>query len=82
MEHLTMHTIIKFISFEEINDETLKLACEVNSHMALCPFCRKKVESIQRTLDKMLDYEPSGIEDISGIVIDPDIQSEIAKFYS
>ena len=76
-----MNQIIEFISFDEINEDTLKLAAKVNSHISVCPACRSKIRSIQGILDRMLDYEPPAADGFSEIVIDPDIRAEIAKFY-
>ncbi len=81
MEHLSLDKIIRFISFDEINDENLRLASEVNLHMIECSRCRNKVLSIQNTLEHLLSY--SGVKgvDVSNIIIDEDIRSELDNFY-
>lgn len=72
---------MKFISFDKLTPENLKLAASVNSHMIICPGCRKKVSDIQSTLENMIDYVPGDIGDLSSFSLDADIQSEISKFY-
>ena len=81
MEHLSMEKIMKFISFEELSVENMRLASEVNLHMIECPYCRKRVRSIQDTLEKMYDFIPEPIDDLTGVRIDFDIQQAISDFY-
>lgn len=81
MEHLTMTKIMKFISFNELNAENMRLASEVNLHMIECPLCREKVHSIQETLEKMYDFVPGPIDDLSGVSIDGEVQKAISDFY-
>ena len=81
MEHLSMTKIMKFISFNELSAENMQLASEVNLHMIECPFCRSKVRSIQETLEKMYDFVPEPIDDLSGVCIDRELQKDISDFY-
>ena len=82
MEHLSVDKIIRFISFTEINENNLKLASEVNSHMIKCPECKKKVVSIRSTLDKLLSYSAPAYDTPLEAALDDDIQKQINDFYS
>ena len=81
MNHLTVNAIIKFISFDEVNEENLKLAADVNKHIIECPVCRKKISDIERTIDKMFDYSPEHIDDDLDFSIDSDIKNAVSDFY-
>jgi len=81
MEHLTISQIIQFVSFTEMNENNLKLASQVNFHMIQCAECRKKVLSIQNTLDKLLSYTEKNKIDRTDLILDEDLQKEINDFY-
>ncbi len=82
MEHPSLEKIIRFISFDELNEENLSLASEINLHMIECADCRKKIQSIQNTLQSLLTYSQVKNLDVSDMSIDDDIQSELNDFYS
>ena len=53
MKHLEIHEMIEFVSFEEINEETMKLVQYVNGHIRSCETCRKKIQAYQNIYDEM-----------------------------
>ncbi len=54
MEHLNIHDIIEFISFDRLDEETIALSGRVNAHMADCAECRKLVRNMQRVYGGLL----------------------------
>ncbi len=54
MEHLNIHDIIEFISFDRLDEETIALSGWVNAHMVDCAECRKLVRNMQRVYNGML----------------------------
>ncbi len=53
MKHLTTDKIIEFVSIKELNDETLKIITEVNTHITRCEKCHKLVKSFQLINDEL-----------------------------
>ncbi len=60
MKHLTVDEIIAFVSFSEINKETLAAAAAVNSHILNCAACREKVEAYSLIHEKIVTSARSG----------------------
>ena len=56
MDHLTTEQIIEFVTFDEMNADTIKLAAKVNAHILKCPHCLDLVQSYQ-LLDEAFDRE-------------------------
>lgn len=54
MSHLTIDQIIDFVSMNQINDETLKLASTVNKHIGKCEKCLRKVRAFQLVYDEFV----------------------------
>ena len=54
MEHLNIHDILEFISFDRLDEETIALSGRVNAHMADCAECRKLVRNMQRVYGGLL----------------------------
>ncbi|MBQ4556449.1 MAG: hypothetical protein IJA60_02225 [Clostridia bacterium] len=54
MEHLNFENVIEFVSFDKLNDESIKKSAEVNAHLAECEACRKIVRAAQLLYDEML----------------------------
>ena len=52
MNHLTIEEILDFVSMNQINDKTLKLASKVNTHIRRCPECLRKVNAFQTVYDE------------------------------
>lgn len=54
MSHLTNEEILRFVSFETLSDENLKLAAKVNSHILKCDTCLDLVREQQERYDNGL----------------------------
>ena len=54
MKHLTTDEIIDFVSMNQINSETLKLASTVNTHIGKCEKCLRKVRAFQLVYDEFV----------------------------
>ena len=54
MNHLTIDEIIRFVSFDTLDNENLILAGKVNSHILTCAECRDKVREYQKMYDESL----------------------------
>lgn len=54
MRHLTTDKIIDFVSMNQINSETLKLASTVNTHIGKCEKCLRKVRAFQLVYDEFV----------------------------
>jgi hypothetical protein len=67
MKHLTVDEIIDFVSFKQINDETMALASKVNHHIFTCEDCLRKVRAF-RMVSKSFKV----------LAIDPELRKEIA----
>ena len=55
MKHLNTEDIIKYVTINTVNNETLELMSKVNGHIRNCPSCKEKVmsyESINNELKK------------------------------
>lgn len=51
MNHLTTDEILQFVSFTTVDDESLRLASRVNSHILQCEECRNMVIEYQKHYD-------------------------------
>lgn len=51
MEHLSIEKIIAFVTMSERNDEALRLASEVNTHIQKCPDCFALVDALLQLHD-------------------------------
>ncbi len=47
MEHLSIEEIIKYVTADKVDNETLNLLSKVNGHIRNCQLCREKVESYE-----------------------------------
>ena len=54
MNHLTIDEIIRFVSFDTLDNDNLLLAGKVNSHILACTECRDKVRVYQKMYDESL----------------------------
>lgn len=52
MGHLTVDTIIRFVSLKQLNPQALTLAAAVNGHIRKCGRCRKLVNAFQLIYDE------------------------------
>lgn len=52
MNHLTIDEIIRFVSFDTLDNDNLILAGKVNSHILTCAECRDKVRKYQKMYDE------------------------------
>ena len=77
MEHLSVETIIRFITFTEMNESNMKLSLKVNSHMVKCPECRKRVHSIMNIHDSLTIRRAKALPELA-----PDeLESELDGMY-
>lgn len=53
MEHLSIEEIIKYVTVNKVDKETLDLLSKVNGHIRICSFCREKVASFERVSDEL-----------------------------
>lgn len=51
--HLTIEEIIDFVSFESINEESLRLASRVNGHIRECEECRRAVSAFGEVYEEL-----------------------------
>ncbi len=51
MKHLTFEEIAGFISFQSLDENTVKLIQRVNGHICKCEACREKVRAYQTVAD-------------------------------
>ena len=95
MRHLTTDEIVDFVSMNQINGETLKLASTVNTHIGRCEKCLRKVRAFQLVYDEFVKLgkerffdplirsgEDSKLASLSTIEIDDmasDIENERGK---
>ncbi len=56
MDHLTIEQIVGFVTFDDMNEDAMKLAAKVNAHILKCPHCLELVQSYQ-LLDEAFDRE-------------------------
>ena len=78
MKHLTFEEIIDFISFQSLDENTVKLIQKVNGHICKCAACREKVKAYQTVADGF-----SGIADENSVQIRDEKnigQNEAPKF--
>lgn len=54
MEHLSIDEIIEFVSANELNSQSIKLAKKVNRHMRNCAHCYNKVRAFQLIFDEFM----------------------------
>ncbi len=54
MKHLTVDEMIDFVSFNDLEPETLALASRVSAHILTCEACRAKVEAFQSVYDEFV----------------------------
>ncbi len=52
--HLTFEEILEFITFDEINEETLALAGRVTAHIVECDECRENIRAYQTIYDEFV----------------------------
>lgn len=78
MKHLDVQEIIDFVSFGEINAETMQLAKRVNGHIRVCKECREKVQAYQMVYDEMQKIAMGGgTETVSYKVIQEKTEKEL-----
>jgi len=54
MDHLKTEEIIDFVSFDKLNDATIKLASRVNTHICRCDECLRRVRAFQTVYDEFV----------------------------
>lgn len=47
MEHLSVEEIIKYVTANKVDSETLNLLSKVNGHIRNCPTCREKISAYE-----------------------------------
>ncbi|MBQ2963194.1 MAG: hypothetical protein IJE14_00905 [Clostridia bacterium] len=55
MEHLTVEEIIKYVTANKVDRETVDLLSKVNGHIRKCPACEERVsafECVNEALEK------------------------------
>lgn len=77
MEHLSVETIIRFITFTEMNESNMKLSSKVNSHMVKCPECRKRVHSIMSIHDSLTVRRARSLPELAS----DELESELEGMY-
>ena len=82
MTHLTVTEIIDFISFDDLNEENMKLAERVNKHMIECPVCRKKICDIDKTINKIMGSNALIANEPGDFKFDDDIISAVSDFFT
>lgn len=60
MNHLTVDEIIAFVSFTQLNQETIALSASVNRHIRACRQCRKLVDAFQLLYDEFTKQGMTG----------------------
>ena len=60
MKHLDVDEIIRFVSLNKINRETVEFAAYVNGHIRKCPQCLALVQSFQTIYDEFSRLDKSG----------------------
>ena len=54
MKHLNLEEIIGFVSFDKLDDDSLRLVQVVNGHILNCDECRVKVSDFQLVYDELM----------------------------
>ncbi len=71
MKHLSIEEIIEFVSVEELNEQSLKLISDVNTHMRVCRKCTDKVNAYQDIYDEIdLSVEKMNVKRFMQIMSD------------
>ena len=52
MEHLSVEEIIKYVTVNNVDKETLDLLSKVNGHIRNCSSCKEKVDSYESINDE------------------------------
>ncbi|MBQ8762725.1 MAG: hypothetical protein IJZ07_01300 [Clostridia bacterium] len=53
MEHLSVEEIIKYVTANKVDNETLDLLSKVNGHIRNCSSCKEKVNSFECINDEI-----------------------------
>lgn len=53
MEHLSVEEIIKYVTVNNVDKETLDLLSKVNGHIRNCSSCKEKVDSYESINDEL-----------------------------
>lgn len=53
LEHLSIEEIIKYITLNKVDRESLDLLSKVNGHIRNCPSCKEKVISYETLNDEI-----------------------------
>lgn len=53
MEHLSIEEIIKYVTVNNVDKETLDLLSKVNGHIRSCSSCKEKVDSYESINDEL-----------------------------
>lgn len=54
MKHLTSDEMIDFVSMNNLDEESIKLASKVNLHIGECEKCLQKLQAFQLVYDEMI----------------------------
>lgn len=83
MNHLTFEEIIAFVSFTEINQETIALSAAVNGHIRTCDKCLRLVRAFQLIYDEFtaLNTDVDFIKYVlDNYLMDPNRELELKQF--
>ena len=72
MKHLTVDEIIRFVSSDRLNDETLNLSLSVNEHIRKCERCRKLVKAFLMIYDEFSSMDID--KDFVNFIFDADFK--------
>ena len=72
MKHLTVDEIIRFVSSDRLNDETLNLSLSVNEHIRKCERCRKLVKAFLMIYDEFSNMDVD--KDFVNFIFDADFK--------
>lgn len=59
-EHLNIEDIIKFVSIDDLSEESVKLTVKVNGHIRNCDKCLKLVTAVQVIYDEFVRLGTNG----------------------
>lgn len=55
LKHLTIEEIVKYVTANKVDIETLSLLSDVNAHLRECEECKKKIDAYQTLNDQLFD---------------------------
>lgn len=80
MNHLTVDEIIAFVSFTQLNQETMALSVRVNGHIRKCEQCRKLVDAFQLLYDEFTKQGTTGsFKQFALQSLQPEVQTDAGE---